>query len=119
VVDYVTTLDSYQRILVISPDDAGAELGIARVRHWQGKLDASKKAYEGYFSRHPSVAITLLEYVMVLAELGDYAQAMERLEDYRKQFGDSIEYRKQKARVLAWAERPTPALDIVSEMDPC
>ncbi|MDF1480753.1 tetratricopeptide repeat protein [Extensimonas sp. H3M7-6] len=116
--DYVTTLDSYQRILVISPDDAGAELGIARVRHWQGKLDASKKAYEGYFSRHPSVAITLLEYVMVLAELGDYAQAMERLEDYRKQFGDSIEYRKQKARVLAWAERPTPALDIVSEMDP-
>ena len=33
-------------------------------------------------------------------------------------FGDNIAYRKQKARVLAWAERPTPALGLVAELEP-
>jgi Flp pilus assembly protein TadD len=116
--DYVMALDSYQRILAIAPDDPGAELGIARVQYWRGRLDASKKAYRTYLAKQPGVATAQLEYVVVLTELGDYAQAVERLEDYRKQFGDSVDYRKQKARVLAWAERPTPALGIVAELEP-
>lgn len=116
--DYPMALDSYQRILAIAPDDAGAMLGIARVQYWRGKLDASKKAYLAYLAKHPNVAAAQMEYVVVLTELGDYAQAMERLEDYRKQFGDTVDYRKQKARVLAWAERPTPALGIVAELEP-
>jgi tetratricopeptide (TPR) repeat protein len=116
--DYDMALDSYQRILAIAPDDPGAQLGIARVQYWRGKLDASKKAYRIYLAKQPKVAAAQLEYVVVLTELGDYAQAMERLEDYRKQFGDGVEYRKQKARVLAWAERPTPALGIVAELEP-
>jgi hypothetical protein len=50
--------------------------------------------------------------------MGDYARAMELLEDYRQRFGDNVAYRKQKARVLAWAERPTPSLAIVAELEP-
>ncbi len=37
---------------------------------------------------------------------------------YRQRFGDNVAYRKQKARVLAWADRPTPALGLVAELAP-
>jgi tetratricopeptide (TPR) repeat protein len=116
--DYTTALDSYQRILAIAPDDPGAQLGIARIKYWQSRLDQSKSAYRDYLGRHPGVAVAWMEYIVVLTELGDYAQAMEQLEGYRQQFGDNVAYRKQKARVLAWAERPTPSLAIVSELEP-
>lgn len=116
--DYAMALDSYGRILAIAPDDPGARLGIARVKYWQSQLDASKAAYRDYLGQQPDVAVALLEYIVVLTELGDYARALEQLEDYRQRFGDNVAYRKQKARVLAEAERPTAALAIVRELEP-
>jgi tetratricopeptide (TPR) repeat protein len=116
--DYAMALDSQQRILAIAPDDPGARLGIARIKYWQSQLDESKNAYSDYLKRQPGVAVAWMEYIVVLTELGDYAQAMEQLEAYRQRFGDNVAYRKQKARVLAWAERPTPSLAIVAELEP-
>lgn len=116
--DYAMALDSHRRILAIAPDDPGARLGIARVHYWQSQLDKSARAYRDYLAQQPGVAAAWMEYVVVVTELGDYARAMELLEDYRKRFGDNVAYRKQKARVLAWAERPTPSLGIVVELEP-
>jgi tetratricopeptide (TPR) repeat protein len=116
--DYPMAIDSYQRILAIAPDDAGARLGIARVKYWQSELDESKKAYRAYLALQPNVAAAWMEYIVVLTELGDYALAMELLEDYRQRFGDNVTYRQQKARVLAWAARPTPALAIADALQP-
>lgn len=116
--DYDTALDSHRRILAIAPDDPGARLGIARVHYWRSQLDESARAYRDYLGRQPGVAAAWMEYIVVITELGDYARAMELLEDYRQRFGDNVAYRKQKARVLAWAERPTPSLGIVAELKP-
>lgn len=116
--DYTMALDSHQRILARAPDDAGARLGIARVLYWQSRPGASKTAYETYLAQHPNVAAAWMEYVVVLTELGDYARAMDVLEDYRQRFGDNLAYRKQKARVLAWADRPTPSLALVDQLAP-
>lgn len=116
--DYAMALDSHQRILARAPDDAGARLGIARVLYWQSRPGASKTAYETYLAQHPNVAAAWMEYVVVLTELGDYARAMDVLEDYRQRFGDNLAYRKQKARVLAWADRPTPSLALVDQLAP-
>ena len=115
---YDTALDSYRRILAIAPDDPGALLGIARVHYWRSQLDASACAYRDYLAKQPGVAAAWMEYIVVVTELGDYARAMELLEDYRKRFGDNVAYRKQKARVLAWAERPTPSLGLVAALEP-
>jgi tetratricopeptide (TPR) repeat protein len=111
-------LDSHQRILAIAPDDPGARLGIARVNYWRSQLDESAHAYRDSLARQPGVAAPWIEYIVVVSELGDYAHAMELLEDYRQRVGDNLAYRKQKARVLAWAERPTPSLGIVAELEP-
>jgi tetratricopeptide (TPR) repeat protein len=116
--DYAMALDSHQRILALAPDDAGAHLGIARVHYWRSRLGDSANAYRDYLAKHPDVAAPWMEYIVVVTEMGDYARAMELLEDYRKRFGDNVAYRKQKARVLAWAERPTPSLGIVRELEP-
>ncbi len=116
--DYDTALDSHRRILAIAPDDPGARLGIARVQYWRSQLDESARAYRDYLARQPGVATAWMEYIVVVTELGDYARAMELLEDYREKFGDNVAYRKQKARVLAWADRPTRALGLVDELAP-
>ena len=116
--DYALALDSHQRVLALAPDDAGARLGIARVKYWQGELDASKTAYQAYLAKHPDVAAPWMEYVVVLTELGDYARALDVLEDARQRFGDSLATRKQKARVLAWADRPTASLALVDALTP-
>lgn len=116
--DYAMALDSHQRILAIAPDDAGARLGIARVNYWRSELDDSAVAYRDYLARQPGVAAPWMEYIVVVTEMGDYARAMELLESYRVKFGDNPAHRKQKARVLAWAERPTPALGLVAELEP-
>jgi cellulose synthase operon protein C len=116
--DYDTALDSHQRILAIAPDDAGARLGTARVHYWRSQLDASVRAYRDYLARQPDAAAAWIEYIVVITELGDYARAIELLEDYRQRFGDQAAYRKQKARVLAWAQRPTPSLDLVAGLEP-
>lgn len=116
--DYAMALDSHQRILAIAPNDPGAKLGIARVYYWQSRLSASELAYRDYLALQPTVQAAWMEYIVVVTEKGDYARAIEMLEDYRQRFGDNTAYRKQKARVLAWAERPTPSLAIVKELEP-
>lgn len=115
--DYDMALDSHRRILAIAPDDPGARLGIARVNYWRSRLGESARAYRDYLALQPAVAAPWLEYIVVVTELGDYARAMELLETYRQRFGDNVAYRKQKARVLAWAERPTPSLALVGELE--
>lgn len=115
--DYAMALDSYRRILALAPDDPGARLGIARVQYWRSALGESACAYRDYLARQPGVAAAWMEYIVVVTEMGDYARATELLEDYRTRFGDNVAYRKQKARVLAWAERPTAALGEVAELD--
>jgi tetratricopeptide (TPR) repeat protein len=116
--DYKTALDSYERILKIAPDDAGAVLGIARVNWWTGQTDKAIRNYRAYLARFPQVQLVWNEYIEVVTENGDYARAVELLEQYRQRFGETDVYKKQKARVLAWAERPTPSLAIVSELQP-
>ena len=115
--DYDTALDSHRRILAIAPDDPGARLGIARVHYWRSQLDESARAYRDYLAQQPGVAAAWMEYIVVVTELGDYARAMELLEDYRKRFGDNVAAKKQKARVLAWAERPTSSLAEVAALE--
>lgn len=116
--DYDTSLDSYRRILAIAPDDAGATLGIARASYWKGDTGKAARAYRAYLDQHPEVQAARLEYIQAVTELGDHARAVELLEAYRQRFGETVPYRKQKARVLAWADRPTPSLDIVSSLYP-
>ncbi|WP_124949683.1 tetratricopeptide repeat protein [Sulfuriferula thiophila] len=116
--DYATALDSYDRILAIAPDDPGAMLGIARIRAWKGDTDKSAKSYKAYLAKYPQVQVVWIEYIEVEAERGNYALAMELLEKYRQQYGETAPYLKQKARVLAWAERPTPSLAIVHGLHP-
>lgn len=116
--DYDMALDSHRRILAIAPNDPGARLGIARVHYWRSQLDDSARAYRDYLAQQPGVAAPWMEYIVVVTELGDYAHAMELLETYRQRFGDNVAAKKQQARVLAWAERPTPSLGLVGELEP-
>lgn len=116
--DYETALDSYSRILQIAPDDPGAVLGIARLEAWKGEIDAAAKQYQAYLDKNPQVQLVWIEYVEVQTERGNYALAMELLEQYRERFGENAAYQKQKARTLAWADRPTPSLSIVSDLEP-
>lgn len=117
--DYPTARDSYERLLALQPDDAGAMLGIARLHSWQGEGDAAIAAYKAYLDKFsPAPPLVWMEYIRLLSEVGDYALAMELLAKYRNDFGDDEAYRKQKARTLAWADRPTPALFNVDAMLP-
>lgn len=116
--DYATATDSYRRILAVAPDDPGAVLGLARVNAWNGQTDEAAKYYKAYLAKYPQVQVVWIEYIEVENERGDYALAMNLLEDYKKRFGETEPYKKQKARVLAWADRPTPALKIVDAMEP-
>lgn len=116
--DHAAALDSYQRLLAIAPDDPEARLGTARVNHWRGNLAESERAYRAYVLQQPDTATAWMEYIVVVTELGDYARALEMLETYGQRFGDSAAYRKQMARVLAWAQRPTRSLALVSELAP-
>ena len=117
--DYPTARDSYERLLALQPDDAGAMLGIARLHSWQGESDAGIAAYEEYLAKYSDAPpLVWMEYIQLLSEIGDYALAMEMLAKYRSKFGDNEAYRKQKARTLAWADRPTPALANVDSMLP-
>ncbi len=116
--DYRVALDSYRRILAIAPHDAGAKLGIARVKYWRGRLAESESAYRDYLAQQPTVQVAWMEYVEAVTEQGDYARALELLEQYRLRFGANAAYFKQKARVLAWADRPTQALAIVASLEP-
>lgn len=116
--DYATALDSYDRILKIAPDDPGAKLGIARLQAWKGNNDAASKQYKDYLEKYPQVQLVWMEYISVETERGDYALAMELLEQYRERFGENAAYLKQRARMLAWADRPTPSLSIVSALEP-
>lgn len=116
--DYTTALNSYDRILQIASDDTGAQLGIARLQAWKGELDAASRQYRRYLDKYPQVQVVWIEYIEVETDRGDYALAMELLEQYRERFGENPAYLKQKARVLAQADRPTPALSIVADLKP-
>lgn len=116
--DYPLALASHERILARNPGDPGALLGIARVSAWQGETDRSARFYRAYLAAQPDVQLPWIEYIEVEAERGDHARAMELLETYRRRFGDNQPYLKQKVRVLAWAERPTPALGLVAQLLP-
>jgi hypothetical protein len=52
---------------------------------------------------------------------GNYPTALSLLERYREDFGETDNYLKQKARILAWAQRPTEAIELslpLLEKDP-
>lgn len=116
--DRAAALDSYQRLYAMNPGDPEVRLGMARLNRWNGDLDDSAHDYRAYLAQKPDAEAPLMEYIEVLAERGDYARALERLEDYRARFGESGAWRKQKARMLAWAARPTPALALIDELEP-
>ncbi len=116
--DYATTLDTCERILRIAPDDPGGLLGLARAQYWQGNTDAASRKYRAYLDKYPQLQLVWMEYIVDETERGNYTAAMDLLEQYRERFGENEAYLKQKARVLAWADRPTPSLSIVSALEP-
>lgn len=116
--DYGTALNSYERISALAPDDAGAMLGVARITYWRGETDKALRLYAAYLEIHPQIQIAWAEYIQLETENGNYATAIELLEQYRERFGETVTYSKLKARALAWAERPTPSLAIVSVLQP-
>lgn len=105
--------DSYRRIIVISPNDESAILNLARAEAWGGELDASVQSFEKYLNKRPENKEALIEYIKVQTWRGNYGTALKNLEKYKQRFGETIDYRKQAARVLASADRPAAAMEII------
>ena len=108
--------DSYRRIVALAPNDDNSMLLLARAEARGGRLDSSVRAYRKYLKNHPENKEALIDYIEAETWRGNFSVAMESLEDYRRQFGETLDYRQHKARILAAANRPTAAMDVIIPM---
>jgi len=108
-------IDSYKRILALSPDDETL-LNLARTEAWIGELDESVKNYKSYYAKHSEDRDALLGYVQTEEWRGNFPSALSLLEKYRYSFGETTDYLKLKARIFASAERPTAAMTLISPL---
>lgn len=111
--NYGAASDSYRRLLALDPEDDELRFKLARSRLWMGSLDASVSDFREYIENNPDHAEAYIHYADAEAQRGNYPAAMAALEDYAWQFGKTEAYVRQKARVLAWARRPTEALKLM------
>jgi len=109
---YKTASKSFQRVVELSPNEEQASLNLARSQMWGGDLDEAAATFRSYCDRHPDDKQVLLDYIKVETWRGDYAVALKALERYRERFGEEEVYQREKARLLAWAGRPTEAMYI-------
>jgi len=109
---YKVASKSFQRVVELSPDEEQARLNLARSQMWGGDLDEAAATFRDYCDRHPDDKQVLMDYIKVETWRGDYVVALEALERYRERFGEEEIYQREKARLLAWAGRPTKAMYI-------
>ncbi len=118
--DETTAIESYRRILQLTPDDQVTQLTIIAIesRH---NLDAAAYDYRQFIKRHPDNADAWLAYSQVQTYRGDYVDSLKLLEGYRGLKGEDDSYLANKARTLAWASRGDATLAIIKpllEKDP-
>lgn len=105
-----------RRILALAPNDAKALLALARIDSWRGETDAAVSGYRDYLKQQPDDKAALMELVKVEGWRGNYPDALDLLDDYRQRFGEDRAWREQRARALAWADKPTPALETAGRL---
>lgn len=110
--------DSYQKMLAISPKDPDAMLGIARSYSAKSDLYDAILAYGDYTDLYPMNKLAWIEYAYMYSWIGNNRDAVKTLGCYCQLFGPTLEYLKAKGRILANAQRPTPALAIVRQLLP-
>lgn len=106
-------VESYIRILGIKPCDRHAMLGLAQSYSAQNRLTDSANAYFDYLTLYPDDKDAWIAYAYIRDWMGDSRDALRILRIYRCFFGCTFDYLATKARVLAEAERPTPACCII------
>lgn len=74
-----------------------------------GSLDEAADKHRAQIEAGGAKRNTWIDYIKIEAWRGNYIAALEALENYRGKFGADKNYHKEKARVLAWANRPTTA----------
>ncbi|MEI8032260.1 MAG: tetratricopeptide repeat protein [Chlorobiaceae bacterium] len=69
------TLELYEALLRLEPDEDGVSLGAARNYGWSGKYERSLQLYRQLLSRHPADVAMRAEYATVLYWDQQYARA--------------------------------------------
>lgn len=105
---------AYKKLLAITPGGDIALRNLAESEMWSGDLDSAVKDFKAYTWKHPEDKEAWIEYSEAEGWRGDYHAGLVLLDKYRTLFGETVEYKKTKARLLAWAHRPTPALALTA-----
>ena len=116
--DSKTAYQIYKRLYITNCNNPVIILGYARAANSANKLDKSARLYWIYISRYPNERKPWLEYAYVQSWRGNDRMAIWTLDEYHARFGDSTDYLIERARIVAGANRPTPALDIIHSLWP-
>ncbi|TKA90665.1 tetratricopeptide repeat protein [Guyparkeria sp. SB14A] len=103
------------RVHAITGDAADLK-AYARALGGMGELDESVALYRDYLAAHPDDPEALLDYATVETWRGNYAVAAEALNQYHDVHGEDDDWAARRARLLAWAHRPTEARELNDEL---
>lgn len=88
----------------------------AQALSWDGQTDAARAVLLEYLRDQPQEAPAMLLLARLESWRGDYAQSVHWLDRYLQSGGDQAMYQAEKAAVLAWADRPHDAINLLTQM---
>lgn len=109
--DTAAVAEIYRRVHAITGESSDLK-AYARALGGMGELDESVALYRDYLASHPDDAEALLDYATVETWRGNYAVAAEALNHYHDVHGEDDDWAARRARLLAWAHRPTEAREL-------
>lgn len=112
---HAVAIDSFERVLTATPQDADALLGLARAQSRSGKKDAAAPRYRAYLELRPQDKDVMLEAMELEAERGNTAAVQEYAAQYRQRFGESREYWLRMADLYALGDNPVAAAAALKE----
>ena len=101
----------YQEALKLDSRCTAAMLGIARLNHRQGKLDAAAEGYRQVAQLTPDDPVPLNELGLCYSQMGQSDQSVAALQAAVQRKPDSLLYRNNLASVLVDAKRPEEAVE--------
>ena len=113
--DYERAEDSNRRLGTLTGEPA-AELGLARIAAWRGRMSASIEHYHAYLRRVPEDSVATIELARQETWRGNARAALAVLDGYRERFGETVDYRIERARALVTGDRPRAAIEILDPL---
>ncbi len=109
--DTAVVAEIYRQVHAITGESSDLK-AYARALGGMGELDESVALYRDYLASHPDNAEALLDYATVETWRGNYAVAADALNHCHEVHGEDDDWAARRARLLAWAHRPTEAREL-------